>query len=132
LAVKGPVITNKVPFLPLSLGVLCSLNRVRSFLQVYFDVEHGGKPLGRVTMGCEYHTIYTRHCTRRATRDRLIFPSSPSLHFLLPRRQCTVKPFLKPSRTSELSLLVKTVSDTKVQLSSEFPQLLPLMCESVK
>ena len=42
-AAKGPVITNKVSLLPISARF--------SSLQVYFDIEHGGKPLGRVVMG---------------------------------------------------------------------------------
>ena len=40
-AAKGPVITNKVSILADS--------ELRA--EVYFDIEHGGKPLGRIVMG---------------------------------------------------------------------------------
>ena len=60
---KGPIITNKVrsaghPGSAIDPPCIASAerNRVRGLrrmliLQVYFDLEHGGKPIGRVVMG---------------------------------------------------------------------------------
>ncbi len=47
-AAKGPVITHKVHFLHL---LPPSDTRLIFAGQVYFDVEHGVKPMGRVVMG---------------------------------------------------------------------------------
>lgn len=47
IAAKGPVITNKVR----GSRPRDSSQAKRVPSQVYFDIEHGGKPLGRVVMG---------------------------------------------------------------------------------
>jgi peptidyl-prolyl cis-trans isomerase B (cyclophilin B) len=51
-AAKGPIITNKVRAGRPSLvdGTKLTILALPSF-QVYFDIEHGGKPLGRIVMG---------------------------------------------------------------------------------
>jgi hypothetical protein len=78
-ASKGPIITNKVrgaqrtkPSSTPRLVTSCT----DSTTQVYFDIEHGGKPMGRIVMGLYgkyvYHTYpHLAYFFRLAPRARL-------------------------------------------------------------